>query len=155
MVKFLALHPMESISLNSFVLLEHLAMLPTSIKTRNRYNQVPHLTQDTNRKVTTAQSDIINESQKVSPFPAGDHKALISRRARKNNKNKTENIMLIWSMLLNSVKGMFFTEVKDFGFWCYEQPIKIEIIWYSYTANLNLWLRNLSNRFQNQGKYIR
>ena len=95
MVKFLALHPMESISLNSFVLLEHLAMLPTSIKTRNRYNQVPHLTQDTNGKVTTAQSDIINESQKVSPNPAGDHKALISRRARKNNKNKTENIMLI------------------------------------------------------------
>ena len=27
---FLALHPMESISLNSFVLLEHLAMLLTS-----------------------------------------------------------------------------------------------------------------------------
>ena len=31
MVMFLALHPMESISLNSFVLLEHLAMLLTSI----------------------------------------------------------------------------------------------------------------------------
>ena len=30
MVMFLALHPMESISFNSFVLLEHLAMLPTS-----------------------------------------------------------------------------------------------------------------------------
>ena len=30
MVVFLALHPMESISLNSFVLLEHLAMLLTS-----------------------------------------------------------------------------------------------------------------------------
>ena len=30
MVKFLVLHPMESISLNSFVLLEHLAMLLTS-----------------------------------------------------------------------------------------------------------------------------
>ena len=30
MVMFLALHPMESISLNSFVLLEHLAMLLTS-----------------------------------------------------------------------------------------------------------------------------
>ena len=29
MVMFLALHPMESISLNSFVLLEHLAMLLT------------------------------------------------------------------------------------------------------------------------------
>ena len=31
MVMFLALHPMESIYLNSFVLLEHLAMLQTSI----------------------------------------------------------------------------------------------------------------------------
>ena len=30
MVRFLALHPMESISLNSFVLLEHLAVLGTS-----------------------------------------------------------------------------------------------------------------------------
>ena len=30
MVMFLALHPMESISLNSFVLLEHLAILLTS-----------------------------------------------------------------------------------------------------------------------------
>ena len=30
-----ALHPMESISLNSFVLLEHLAILLTSILTKN------------------------------------------------------------------------------------------------------------------------
>ena len=30
MVMFLVLHPMESISLNSFVLLEHLAMLLTT-----------------------------------------------------------------------------------------------------------------------------
>ena len=37
-------------------------------KIRNRYNQAPHLT----RKVTTSQLDITNESQEVSPFPAGD-----------------------------------------------------------------------------------
>ena len=42
---------------------------------RNRYNQAPHHTQDTNGKVTTLQSDNTNESQEVSPFPAGDHKA--------------------------------------------------------------------------------
>ena len=59
-------------------------------KIRNRYNQAPHLTQDTNGKVTTSQLDITNESQEVSPFPAGDHKALINRCARKHNKNKTE-----------------------------------------------------------------
>ena len=57
---------------------------------RNRYNQVPHLTQDTNGKVTTSQLDITNESQEVSPFPSGDHKASINRRACKHNDNKTE-----------------------------------------------------------------
>ena len=43
-------------------------------KIRNRYNQVPHLTQDINVKVTNSLLDITNESQEVSPFPAGDHK---------------------------------------------------------------------------------
>ena len=32
-------------------------------KIRNRYNQVPHLTQDTNGKVTNSQLDTTNESQ--------------------------------------------------------------------------------------------
>ena len=44
-------------------------------KIRNRYNQALHLTQDANGKVTTSQLDITIESQEVSPFPAGDHKA--------------------------------------------------------------------------------
>ena len=35
---------------------------------RNRYNQVPHLTQDTNWKVTNSQLDTTNESQEVSLF---------------------------------------------------------------------------------------
>ena len=34
-----------------------------------------YLTQDINGKVTMSQLDITNESQEVSPFPAGDHKA--------------------------------------------------------------------------------
>ena len=59
-------------------------------KIRNRYNQAPHLTQDTNWKVTTLQLDITNESQEVSPFSVDDHKAPINRRARKHNKHKTE-----------------------------------------------------------------
>ena len=59
-------------------------------KIRNRYNQVPHLTQDTNRKVTNSQLDITNESQEVSPFPAGDHKAHINRRVQRHSKHKTE-----------------------------------------------------------------
>ena len=40
-------------------------------KIRNQYNQVPHLTQDTTGKVTNSQLDTTNESQEVSPFPAG------------------------------------------------------------------------------------
>ena len=32
-------------------------------KIRNRYNQAPHLTQDTNGKVTTSQLDITNENR--------------------------------------------------------------------------------------------
>ena len=44
-------------------------------KIRSRYNQVPHPTKDTNGKVTTSQLDTTNESQEVSPFPTGDHKA--------------------------------------------------------------------------------
>ena len=59
-------------------------------KIRNRYNQAPYLTQDINEKVTTSQLDIIIKSQEISPFPAGDHKASINRRARKHNKNNTE-----------------------------------------------------------------
>ena len=59
-------------------------------KIKNRYNQAPHLTQEPNGKMTTSQLDITNKSQEVSPFPAGDNKASINRRARKHNKNKTE-----------------------------------------------------------------
>ena len=59
-------------------------------KIRNRYNQVPHLTQDTNEKVTNSQLDTTNESQEVSPFPAGDHKAHINRRSQIHSKHNTE-----------------------------------------------------------------
>ena len=47
-------------------------------KIRNRYNQVPHLTQDTNGKVINLQLDTTNESQEVSLFSVGDHKAHIN-----------------------------------------------------------------------------
>ena len=59
-------------------------------KIRNRYNQVPHLTQDTNEKVTNSQLDTTNESQEVSPFLADDHKAHLNRSAQRHSKHKTE-----------------------------------------------------------------
>ena len=43
------------------------------VKIRNRYNQVPHLAQDTNGKMTNSQLDTTNESQEVSSFLAGDN----------------------------------------------------------------------------------
>ena len=61
-----------------------------SAKIRNRYNQVPHLTNDTNGKALNSKLDTTNESQKISPFPAGDHKAQINRRAQRHNKQKLE-----------------------------------------------------------------
>ena len=51
-------------------------------------------TQDTNGKVTNSQLDTTNESQEVSPFQAGDHKAHINRRAQIHSKHKTEKLQL-------------------------------------------------------------
>ena len=59
-------------------------------KIRNRYNQVQHLFQHTNGKVTNSQLDTTNEIQEVSPFPAGDHKAHINRRAQRHSKHETK-----------------------------------------------------------------
>ena len=59
-------------------------------KIRNRYNQVPHLTQDTNLESDKLTEDTTNESQEVSPFPAGDHEAHINRRAQ-NIANTRQN----------------------------------------------------------------
>ena len=58
-------------------------------KIRNRYNQVPHLTQDTNGKVTNSQKTPQTRA-KVSPFPAGDHEAHINRPAQ-NIANTRQN----------------------------------------------------------------
>ena len=68
------------VSLN---LIKHVADTSESKKEDKdqEYNQAPHLTQDTNGKVTTSQLYITNESQEVSPFPAGDDKASTNRRA--------------------------------------------------------------------------
>ena len=37
-----------------------------------------------------SQIDTTNESQEVSPSPAGDHKANLNRRAQRHSKHKTE-----------------------------------------------------------------
>ena len=40
--------------------------------------------------MTNPQLDTTNESQEVSPFPTGDHKAYINRRAQRHSKHKTK-----------------------------------------------------------------
>ena len=62
---------------------------------RNRYNQVPHMTQDTDGKVTSSHLDTTDKSQEGSPFPAGDHKAHINRRTQRYSKHKTERTQKI------------------------------------------------------------
>ena len=49
-------------------------------KDQDRYNQVPHLTQDTTWESSKSTINITHKSQEVNPFPAGDHKAASNRR---------------------------------------------------------------------------
>ena len=50
-------------------------------KAQNRYNQVPHLTQDiTWERDNNTRKHYSQESPEVSPFPAGDHKAAMNRQ---------------------------------------------------------------------------
>ena len=72
------------------VKLQRIWKISKGAKIMNRYKQVPHLTQDTNGKVTYSQLDTTNESQEVSPFPAGDHKAHINRRSQRHSKHKKD-----------------------------------------------------------------
>ena len=65
-----------------------------SAKIKDRYNQVPNLTQDTNGKVQNSQLDTTNETQEVSPFPVGDHKVQINRRAQRHNKHISHDSLL-------------------------------------------------------------
>ena len=61
---------------------------------RNRYNQVHHLSQDTNwesNKITIKWINNTNKSQEVSPFPSGDHKAAKNRRKSMTNTNDINN----------------------------------------------------------------
>ena len=77
-------------------------------KIRNRYNQAPHLTQDTNGKVTNSQLDTTNESQEVSHFTAGDHMAKINRRTQRHNKHKTEKMIHKRSTTLEQSVKIFY-----------------------------------------------
>ena len=58
-------------------------------KVMKRSNQAPHPTQDTTRESNKNTINITNKSQEVSPFPAGDHKAVNNRReSMRNTRHK-------------------------------------------------------------------
>ena len=58
-------------------------------KVMKRSNQAPHPTQDTTRESNKNTINITNKSQEVSPFPAGDHKAVNTRRESiRNTRHK-------------------------------------------------------------------
>ena len=78
------------LKLNKFLVVK----VSKGAKIRNRYNQAPHPTQDTNGKVTNSQIDTTNESHEVSIFPAGDQKSLINRREQRHNKHRTESSLI-------------------------------------------------------------
>ena len=65
-------------------------LVSNGAKIRNRYNQVPHLTQDTNGKVTNSQKTPQTRAKRSALSPAGDHKAHINRRAQ-NIANTRQN----------------------------------------------------------------
>ena len=90
-LKFITLY-VHFYSLNPFQTNGIFYKVSKGAKTRNQYNQVPHLTQYTNGKVTKSQLDTTNESQEVSPFPAGDHKAHINKHTKAQQAQDRKNI---------------------------------------------------------------
>ena len=53
---------------------------------KNRYNQVPHLSQNTKWESNKITINTTNKSQKATPFPLDDHKAVTNRRQSMTNK---------------------------------------------------------------------
>ena len=103
LLTLLTLHPDIWVISKSLILFifDNMVTVSKCAKIRNRYNLVPHLSQDTNGEVTNSQLYTTKESQEVSAFPAGDHRAQINRRAQRHNKHKTEKTYKI------STKGVW------------------------------------------------
>ena len=72
----------------------HLLKVRKKAKIRNRYNQVPHLTQNTEwESYKNTRKHHIQKSQEVSPSPTGDHKASTNKHlvmAKTNTDNEKD-----------------------------------------------------------------
>ena len=87
-------------------------------KDQESIQSIPHLTKDTYGKVTNSQLDTTNESQEVSPFPAGNHKAQIKgithTRHKKNIKDpQKKNRLGMVSKICNRFHGANLTLNSD------------------------------------------
>ena len=70
------------------------------VKIRKWYNQVPHLTQDTIwESDKNTRKHHLQESQEVSPFPAGDNKA-----ARNRQDSMTLICLILWIQSISQIK---------------------------------------------------
>ena len=128
-------------------------------KIRNRYNQVLHLTEDTNGKMTNSQLDTTNKSQEVSPFPAGDHKAHINRRAQRHSKRKTgkTSLILYWMTLVSKklqrkIVNIFLPTNFNKCFGCSKEPSHWDVSFkypkhFEYPQHM-FWLRNKKFKFR-------
>ena len=88
-------------------------------KIRNRYNQVSHLPQDTNGKVTHSQLYTTNKGQEVSPFPAGDHKAQITDAHKHKRSTALEwsvNILLEGLNQFHGANLALYSDVDQYTF---------------------------------------
>ena len=90
--------------------------LRMAAKIRKRYNQVPHLTQDTTLKSNKNAINITKESQEVSPFQAGDHEAAMTRSKsmRNTRRKKTQMIHKRRTPLERSVKIFYWRALTGF-----------------------------------------
>ena len=81
----------------------------TTTNIRKRYNQVPHLTQDTIWESNKNTINITNKSQEVRHFPAGDHKAAMKRReSMSNTRHKKAQVIHKRSTALERSLKLFY-----------------------------------------------
>ena len=64
-------------------------------KITNRYNQVPHLTQDTIQRMIKSQENITQKraSLEIIPFPTGEHEAAINRHHRRQRQTRKRYVL--------------------------------------------------------------
>ena len=101
-------------------------------KIRNRYNQIPHLTQSTILESDkNTRKHRIQESQEFSSFPAGDHKAAMnisdSMAQNTNYKKDPQNkhrLGTVCMKITGELKNVWWYQLHPY-FWCGSSEIDV------------------------------